>query len=84
MTRYYTLVSDELLDAARWDTVDGFRFIEAGMSANGSSVVLFEDDGAPSMLEGKTVTPTFEARYDPDTGEKRVVVKERYLWTEIQ
>lgn len=75
MTRYYVVVSDELLDVFdSWIPVDGFRLVEVvEKRGNRTSVCLFEDDGAPAVLEGKTVTPIFRSEYQ-DGGTRKVII----------
>lgn len=59
--RYWVLASDELMDGSpRWP--DGLRPVKAATDRppdGGMRWWLFEDDGAPSTLEGKRVELTF-------------------------
>lgn len=69
MTRYLTVVDDGLLPQLRSGEglPSGFRLVaEVGKLApphHGATLAEFEDDGAPAELEGRVVTPTFQAHY---------------------
>jgi hypothetical protein len=86
VTKYLVEISDDLLieiRSGREMLPDGFRVGEVlgtgGITGLGTSMVEVEDDGAPPELEGKLVSPTFQAHYAEDNAVERVEIVSREI-----
>jgi hypothetical protein len=88
VTKYRIEIFDGLLNEIhRGETPmpDGFRIGAVlrtqGITGLGTSIVEVEDDGAPPELEGKLVSPTFQAHYAEDNSVERVEIVSREIVT---
>lgn len=79
MTTYRVLVADPLLEQKDfWEPVEGLRLVSVDGPWLGHpyvTICTFEDNNAPSELEGKLIEPVFTNNYETGT----VTITERNL-----
>lgn len=80
MTRYFTKVSDEVLDVIRDpdNLPRGLRLLgEIERAQPGWTLVEFEDDDAPPEMEGAEVEPTISVEHYKDGASRRLWISAR-------